>query len=1082
MAGKSHGRGARREPLKPQDELAAWFRARLAASPLQWQSDLAQRAHVSETLVSDLFRATRLVPEDKVLVIAAALDASPVDLETVRRLWHESKIAWKRAELLAKARPTMGQEASERFPVPGPRLLDLLQSQYRARESLPYRLLTERIPPLSKLYIRQDVQQSGATGLGGGTAKLTPGAYSVRSSSISEALVTHRHLLISAEPGGGKSTLLYYLAAQSAAWWLDVGRRTSTNDIPPPSGMTVPVRVSAKSLAGNSLPSAMAASVIEDLAEYMDGPEPSSDLFALPPMPDVEWLVMVDGVDEILEGSSRTRVINALASRLESKGDAGFRFLIVSRPLPSADVASLDKESVGRYTLEKFDDNHLKTFVCDWFHARASANAEIGATQFLALIDRSHLQSVVALPLLATIALIVYEQSADSKSALPVGRAALYSEFVHYLLHVRQGTLHTRSALRKQLGPYAYGENLADWIYDHLSSLLESVADEYLSAGGGLALSDLAVQWIQDRSPYPLDSVPDWKRILAHLLCSTGLLIERVGGLDFLHRSFAEYLAAGPLAQSMPNIISADTVRNVSASPFFPYVRSRALFALGRWVNARKGRDATDLVRQLIDGDQGDVLLAAEIITFEVRATSDLEDEVADSLSRLAKSSILEDWAPFVAALAALPTRDIAVRNLRLLAQGAGSLPLMRIRAASLMADLGDRDSSVDILVGIATVRPRRYRDEYDDDENYSSVPASIQDLRRRWELGEVDDDDLDNSLVVTNMRPMGRYEGSQSAMDELGSGKVESIAGKSLGGIGFTDLEMDDDLVFSAEAAWELADLGEIELAAQLLVNVAFEEYKVSYQSDYYISTPADYSYWAITAETASYTEVLTRISTDDSVDAAVRLSASFMLGDKPQIRKLANDNKVDVEIRLMAAQALAYFGQKISAEDVFISISSDLFFEINARLKAVRALDQFGGKAAMVSALHGMLTNPEEDPEDQIRVTLSVPGGERDTTALQALIRLARDRDLPADVRLNACHALSSLGRADISTRLIYVIARDFTEEADIRIDASRKLAVLGYIENASIILMEISDDRSIDSSAQIRALEALNILELG
>jgi len=127
-----------------------------------------------------------------------------------------------------------------------------------------------------------------------------------------------------------------------------------------------------------------------------------------------------------------------------------------------------------------------------------------------------------------------------------------------------------------------------------------------------------------------------------------------------------------------------------------------------------------------------------------------------------------------------------------------------------------------------------------------------------------------------------------------------------------------------------------------------------------------------------------LTHIASDFSVEPAARLSACFVLGDIlenrdvvfRQLRLLANDSRADAKIRLASGQALAYFGDARSAEEVLIAISGNSSFDINDRLQASRSLEQFGGRRAVVDALRRILTNPyEEDAEDRVHTALAIP-----------------------------------------------------------------------------------------------------------
>jgi len=243
------------------------------AKPLRHQqlpSDLRQLARLNALELSHTrydYDVTRLVE-----LIQGTLASASSNV-------HQS-IAMANAEIRAEKSSLRAQFAT--YP---PQLLALWKAQYRARDLMPYRSLAGDAPLLSTLYIEQAVE-----------GKTKEYRSSPRPQSIAEALAIHRHILIIGDPGSGKSTSLYQLAAQAAAWWTGNTSKPILDPSDAPSGLTVPVRVSAQALIGNSLSYAIKKSVMEDLAEYLDLPVLSADIFAQEPLPSIPWLIMIDGI------------------------------------------------------------------------------------------------------------------------------------------------------------------------------------------------------------------------------------------------------------------------------------------------------------------------------------------------------------------------------------------------------------------------------------------------------------------------------------------------------------------------------------------------------------------------------------------------------------------------------------------------------------------------------------------------------------------------------------------------------------------------------------------------------------------
>ncbi|MEU4215453.1 trypsin-like peptidase domain-containing protein [Actinoplanes sp. NPDC026623] len=470
------------------------------------------------------------------------------------------------------------QRPTLRPPHPGEPLHQLLSAHGEAAKRFPYRIvqLTGRRPPsLSEVYVEQRTSQ-----------RRTRGADTVYETHLlrpTAMLRRHRHVLLVGGAGGGKSTLLQQLAGNTAGWWCGTAGQGSDE---PEAGRVAAVLVSAADLAAD-LPwfAMLAGSVQRRLGGLLSEPV-GSDLFLRPPAPGADWLVCVDGLDEIPDRELRGQVLANLTYHLHRYGSR-VRYLIASRSLHDEEFAQLrsgfdgveGKYRLGEYSLQEFDDDDVAAFAAGWFKPAPETTAD----EFLAAVRTGQLTQLVRIPLMATITAIVYEQRPSRP--LPIDRFGLYEQFVHVMLHLRVSQNDAREGLLRQFrqfGPAAeqYGERLVaerETILRHLA--VRHIVEQ-------IPVAEALREWIGTHAAErPPGIGPEH---IGELVVQTGLVFRTGNQLDFLHRSFAEFLTARQTADGFDPAAWLTDVRLDGPD-------SLGLFRFAAWIRA--GHDPRPIIQ-----------------------------------------------------------------------------------------------------------------------------------------------------------------------------------------------------------------------------------------------------------------------------------------------------------------------------------------------------------------------------------------------------------------------------------------------------------------------------------------------------
>ncbi|GAA1276163.1 NACHT domain-containing protein [Saccharothrix xinjiangensis] len=509
------------EPSAQERAFGAEVERRRAAAGVT-QEWVGRRIGLSRTKVSEMGNGLFLPGRQALdaLVIALALDEQrAVELWQAAR---EGREARRRAERVDRRPAPEGWSALPVLPV---EVRSLLEAQEESARRMPYRLRGARTPSLDTVYVRQDLgtgadeqhedhrtePELDERGLLRERAAPKP-RLAVRppARTVQEALDDDEHLLVTGGPGQGKSTLSLRLAGELAALWLGGA------EPPPLAEVVLPLRVTARELAKRldlPFPKALVESCRADYGSLLWSEVEPGQVTGR--VAGCRWLLLVDGLDEVADPDDQARLVRVL-ERCARSGTP-YRVVVTTRPIEGTVLAPLQRVSAARYELQPFDEEAFRRFARRWFDPER-------AERFLRQAREAHLDELVRVPLLATIAAIVFEQHDDRP--LPDNQYELYEAYLGYLLAGREN-------------PPCPFDHLRDGLLEHLGRVrLET----------DVSLVAAAREWVSARVAVRVG----WTEDLTSFLTAVGPLVHRGDDLRFLHHSFAEHLAATARARELP--------------------------------------------------------------------------------------------------------------------------------------------------------------------------------------------------------------------------------------------------------------------------------------------------------------------------------------------------------------------------------------------------------------------------------------------------------------------------------------------------------------------------------------------------
>ncbi|MDX3537423.1 NACHT domain-containing protein [Streptomyces sp. MB09-01] len=439
------------------------------------------------------------------------------------------------------------------------RLRALLERQSALSEDWPYVLHegSGSLLPLSMIHVRQ--QLDGATDPDGDDSgdsdgdndsdglRYGPDAQGPAPAQPLERLLSndaYGHLLLEAGPGGGKSSLLARLAGDMS----DAFLRQEDPHLPP----VIPLWATASALSAHphGVEDALARPLSAD--HSVDEPVRFHETVADLLHPPARWLVLVDGLDELPDPNARANLVHRLtrlARETAVQSEERVRIVITSRPMQAPERRLLETAGFTPRTLAPFHHHQLRELAERW-----SSQHEHGATlaaEFLGQVELARLRDLVRVPLLAAVAIALYEAWPDR--ALPSNQYALYEQ---YRLYLTAAKAQHRGARLGGLATLSLRNPAAAAAVRFLEQNFDDLLREVAHAARVMKAPDLhqhAIDWLaQKLGPAARVSIPGWRDAVAGLLTSTGLIVSRNGRLRFLHISFAEHLAAEHDAWRLP--------------------------------------------------------------------------------------------------------------------------------------------------------------------------------------------------------------------------------------------------------------------------------------------------------------------------------------------------------------------------------------------------------------------------------------------------------------------------------------------------------------------------------------------------
>ncbi|MEU5949930.1 NACHT domain-containing protein [Micromonospora sp. NPDC047465] len=338
---------------------------------------------------------------------------------------------------------------------------------------------------------------------------------------VHDALADTSRVLIRGEAGSGKTTLLQ---------WLAINLVKEEGQLPGGWTPAVPFFIPLRRYALRDLPTP--ERFTKEIAPALSGEAP--DKWVQRVMRSGRAVVLIDGVDE-LPAAKRNEIWKWLHDLVVSYEDA--RYVITSRP-PAADATIVVPDEFKTFLLLPMGSADVRTFVRQWHSALASTKREGTEPDRLKqyeldlldkLAQRRDLRRLATNPLLCALTCALH---IDRYRQLPRDRIGLYQAALEMLL------------VRRDEAKEIAGDGVLLSQKDQ-EMLLAQLAYWLVRNGRSDVDREEALRRLRKYLAAMSHVTAKPSQVLDYLLLRSGVLREPVKGrIDFLHKTFQEYLAA----------------------------------------------------------------------------------------------------------------------------------------------------------------------------------------------------------------------------------------------------------------------------------------------------------------------------------------------------------------------------------------------------------------------------------------------------------------------------------------------------------------------------------------------------------
>ncbi|MFJ3622762.1 NACHT domain-containing protein [Streptomyces iakyrus] len=345
-------------------------------------------------------------------------------------------------------------------------------------------------------------------------------------------------VLLRGEAGSGKTTLLRWLAVTAA-------RGAFSGELADWNGLT-PALVKLREYSGRTPPAPDA--MLDGVAGPLTGIMPKG--WVERQLDSGRALLLIDGVDELLD--RERRAVRDWLRKLLVAYD-GVRVVVTSRPA-AAGADWLRGEDFTAMHLDRMSPPDLAAFVRQWHQAVRELGEDLPCpvddlplyeqSLLTSLKDRPHLQSLAGTPLLAAMLCAMH---LNRGRQLPRDRMELYRNALHTLVHDRDADRNVPSAVDSKLSLSDKLVILRDLAWRLSDNNRSEISVEQAAVHVGAKL----------RAMRHLDGM-EGGQVLDQLRHRSGILRSPAEArLDFVHRTFQEYLASSEAAEEdrMGNLV-----------------------------------------------------------------------------------------------------------------------------------------------------------------------------------------------------------------------------------------------------------------------------------------------------------------------------------------------------------------------------------------------------------------------------------------------------------------------------------------------------------------------------------------------